>query len=153
MLFKTSILVLCFVVVILTDLANTGRTRRRRLRGRWGPKDYRRARKNIQLSRNNKLVGPLGNGPVRVNIPPINLAIAPVGRPSSPPPRYYRGTRPQLSADFGHRGAMPGKVPPSSIIRPPVRSPPRPNLSPNTPDTIQQLSDKEKEDIALVCDS
>ena len=68
--------------------------------------------------------------------------------PGSTPVRYRASKRSQIEANFGDAGP-PGVVPPGSVRSPPKGTPPNPQISVKADDVVQ-LSDKEKEKIALV---
>nr|CAB3263881.1 72 kDa type IV collagenase-like [Phallusia mammillata] len=147
-----AVVVLLLVVVSLCESGRggrrlqAGRPRRRRpnrLRGTWRPRDFQRV-KRLRL---NKL-GPAGEGPytsVHLAPPPQNLEIPSGGIPGAQP-SYIRQQRSQLSANFGNNPVPPSNVPPSLHS---TDVPPDPNLGRPIADGIHQLTQSQKEDIAL----
>lgn len=126
----------CIVLLVVSDAAPP--------RGRWSRRDIKRAKR--RMGDPSHLSGPEWHSEHR-NVP-AGLASVSSARPGSAPVRYRASQRSQIDANFGDAGP-PGRVPPGSVRSPPVGTPPNPLIGSRADDVVQ-LSENEKEQIALV---
>uniref|UniRef100_F7AU99 Fibronectin type-II domain-containing protein n=2 Tax=Ciona intestinalis TaxID=7719 RepID=F7AU99_CIOIN len=116
-----------------------------RVRGRWTQRDIANAESadspQYRFDANGQgwYVNP-NNRPAALNAPPL-------GAPGAPA-RFVQSFRSQLNVKFGNNGP-PGVVAPSQVISPPVGPAPNPSIGARRPDSIVELTDDDKEQIAL----